>query len=408
MEALQVRSELDKLKQLDSNLKDEWKQDCLANYKQFLASLEEFTFLADFIDNQVTQSMATGAKQRKWSVDWIRFWIGFRHQPSARACLEYLQGAGNHGRTKYSNSNSNFNLHVPSHRLLDLYERPGYYPMPCDDEIKQLIARATSYAQEAGAPLHIISFDGVFAIPTYEHDIHTDTVVGGEKAYPSADFLQLTDEQLHLNHGREIVQFSLQNIAGGYVEPIGHWVMPHGKPDSWIIERLQELVAKYSSSGVYIIGSASDGDMFSLELELVMNRWNQSNHKRPWLHFFDYSHAVRNARNAFRRRSLCLPGTNCYISMKRLLDLRKTQPSLNDSILPPLAFNPDEMSMQDCMLLVNKNVIQVLDTIAITQSSSSSSTDREAAAAISKYLSLLLDYYNLMQYNTYLFTTKLE
>lgn len=209
--------------------------------------------MVTFIDEQITHSLESGARQRRWSPEFIQFCLSLRHQSSGRAVIEFLAGAGNFGKKRNNNSNTNFNLHIPSNRTLDTYEKPGYYPIPHKDEIQELIQRATTYADQVASPLFIFSFDGVFAIPTYEYDIHDKTVLGGEKALTSEEFVTASDEKLQLNHGKEIVQFFMQHIDGGYVEPIGHFVLPHGKPSTWIIDRLKELVAIYSSSCTYFI-----------------------------------------------------------------------------------------------------------------------------------------------------------
>lgn len=147
---------------------EEWKQDCLENYKSLLAAQSEETLMVSFIDNQVTQHVASGAKQRRWSENWIRFWLAFRHQPSGRACIEFLTGADNYGKKTDNNSNTNFNLHIPSNRLLDMYEKPGYYPVPKPDEIQQLLARATTYAAQSNSPFFIFFLLTVYllSLPT--------------------------------------------------------------------------------------------------------------------------------------------------------------------------------------------------------------------------------------------------
>lgn len=395
-----IRKERDELKAQELELDKEWKQECWNNWKSFLIAQSERTFLVTFIDDQITHSQASGAKQRRYDPTTIHFWKGFRHQPSGRACIEYLTGAGNYGKTKDNNSNTNFNLHVPSNRTLDEYEEPGYYPMPTSDKIQQLKERAEQYAKQAGSPPFILTFDSVFVIPTYQYDMHGKRVLGGERVYTREEFLKASDEDLLLNHGREVVQFFLQHVDGGYVEAVGHWVMPHGKSEMWIADRLKQLITVYSSSLIKIIGSSSDGDLFSLEVELVMKAWNKQHYNLPWYHFPDYCHATRNARNALKRRTLMLPGTFCIINMKRLLALRKTQPLLNDSVLPAKAYNPDEMNMNECLDMFNMDVVKVLDTINEQENKKNNNKDTDdgvAAKAFSSYFSKMRTFYDLMR-----------
>lgn len=80
-----------------------------------------------------------------------------------------------------------------------------------------------------------MSFDGVFALAGYDYDLHTRHVVGGVKTYPIEEFMKLSKELISLNSGREILQVFLQSMDGGYVEPIGHIVMPYGKSSLCLI-----------------------------------------------------------------------------------------------------------------------------------------------------------------------------
>jgi hypothetical protein len=54
-------------------------------------------------------------------------------------------------------------------------------------------------------------------------------VVGGEKVYTCKEFFLATSEMHYLNMRKEIVQFYIQSIDGGYVKPIEHFIIPYGK-----------------------------------------------------------------------------------------------------------------------------------------------------------------------------------
>ncbi len=368
-----------------------WKQECLEEVKEVLIHhAVKASFLATFMRSQILHSAAPGARQRFYT-DWeLIFWLGFRHR-AGRQGIRYLTGAGNYNKKENNNSNTNFNLHIPSNRLLDMYEEPGYYGIPNVAKVAELQQRASNYATHNKCPWFIISFDGVFALPGYEYDYHQKLVLGGEKAYTATEFMQMTDEQHVLNIGREIVQFHAQSVDGGYVEAIGHFVIPYGKPVAWIVGRLKELVEVYSISKVVeFIGSSSDGDLFTFDSQVTMDIWSRKKFGLFWTHFWDFSHAVRNTRGAFLRRKLLLPGYDTAINALKLLQLKVNNPVLTDIILPIIAINPtDEMSMHDCMLLFNSKLITTLETIEVTKQGTE---DGKVAGACAKFFKLMQRY----------------
>jgi hypothetical protein len=153
-----------------------------------------------------------------------------------------LSGTGNFGKKKNNNSNSNFNLHVSSNRTLDDYEEPGYYSLSSEEKIQDIQQNARKYAQEHDRVWFVIVFDGVFTISMYEYDQHHQKVVGGEKIYTCEEFFLAIAKMHYLNVGREIVQFYIQSVDGGYIQSIGHFVIPYDKPSTWIEDKLQMLV----------------------------------------------------------------------------------------------------------------------------------------------------------------------
>lgn len=116
---------------------EQWQRKYLQHYITFLQKQHCVTFLLDFIDCQCQNDLASGAKQRHWigSEQILRFMKDIRHCSSGRACMKLLSGAGNNGAISNKNSNTNFNLHVPSNRTLDLYEDPGYYGIPPANDV---------------------------------------------------------------------------------------------------------------------------------------------------------------------------------------------------------------------------------------------------------------------------------
>ncbi len=58
----------------------------------------------------------------------------------------------------------------------------------------------------------------MYAKAGYKYDHHTEQVLGGEKPYSVNGFLEASEEDRILNAGKEIVQFYLQSIDGGYME----------------------------------------------------------------------------------------------------------------------------------------------------------------------------------------------
>lgn len=164
-EAFAVRRELEEIK----GRLDRVGVQRLKKYRGFLNNNNE-SFLHRFIDCQVECALQVGSRQRRWSEEIISFWKNFRHQASGRSCLKFLAGEGNFGKKKDNNSNNKFNLHVPSNRTLDMYEDPGYYPVPPEEEIEELKNRAATHAQNVKVPWFIIAFDGVFILKKYEWD----------------------------------------------------------------------------------------------------------------------------------------------------------------------------------------------------------------------------------------------
>ncbi len=409
-EAQQLRSTIAELQQrvqqfseLQGHL---WKKPYFSAFVKFLLLQKKDTFLLRFLHCQCTNALAKGSRQRRWSPEMIRFWKGFRHQPSPRQCLKYLSGAGNFRKKKKWNSNRRFNLHVPSNQLLDNYEDPGYYPLPPPEVQVEISETASKYAQQNSRCWYIITLDGVHAKSGYVFDFHTQSVLGGEKRYLIEEFLTVPDEECILNIGHEIVQFYLQSIDGGYTEPIGHYVRPEGSPKSWTADKLQVLVSTYQSESVVIIGSSSDGDLFSAEETFSMNAWMMDKYGEFWVHFPDYSHAVQNIRNAFVSCPLRIPGFNVIANSRALLDLRcKYSEYLSDTVLPPVAYAlTDKMNMRDCLALLNSKVVAALATVA---TNAKTETDQKTANAISKFISVMRRYYDIMESDEIPFEEKL-
>ncbi len=174
-----------------------------------------------------------------------------------------------------------------------MYEQLGYYGIPDSTKLVELQQRAANYAQQNNCNWFIFSFDGVFAFPGYDYDHRQNLVLGGEKAYSPTEFGKLSTEQHVLNIGREIVQFHIQSVDGRYVEAAAHWVIPYGKPITWIVGRLKELVKAYTVPNVVrFVGSSSDGDLFTFDSQVLMDVWSKKKYRLFWTHFWDFSHAV--------------------------------------------------------------------------------------------------------------------
>ena len=221
---------------------DDWRHPLAQHYLTFLNTQTKSTFLLEFIDCQATQACASGAKQRRWPPTILRFAKLIRHQTSGRKVIGLLTGAGNFGKKKNNNSNDNFNLHIPSNRTLDIYEESGYYPMPPPTELARIRESALTYARGANNCWFIICYDGAHVIPGFEYDVHLNLVLGGEKAYTPEEFLNQLDEETVLQEANEVVQFYLQSIDGGYVEPVGHFAQPTGVSTAWILHILKYIV----------------------------------------------------------------------------------------------------------------------------------------------------------------------
>jgi hypothetical protein len=246
-----------------------------------LAKEKETSFLLWFINKQCKHSMPAFAKQRRFSSKEIRFWLSHRNH-SSRKGIRFLSRRGNFYKKKNNNSNNNFNLHIPSNRTLDSYQSSFFYGIPSPSEVQRITETAETYIKEQSSPpLLGISFDGVFAKQGYDFNFHTRQVYGGSVVYSIADFIKLSKEQVLLNSGREILQFYLQSLDGGYVEPIAHIVIPYGKPAFFVLDFLKKLVDSYSTALIKIVASFSDGDVFTLDEESIMDAWNQSVQNLP-------------------------------------------------------------------------------------------------------------------------------
>ena len=221
---------------------DDWRLALAQNYLTFLNTQTQSTFLLEFIDCQVTQGRASGARQRRWPQVILRFAKLIRHQTSGRKVIDILTGAGNFGKKKHNNCIDNFNLHIPANRTLDYYEEPGYYPIPPPAELARLLKSASTYAQGANDCWFIFTFDGIHVIPKFEYDLHLRRVLGGEVAYTPQEFLDEPDEETVLQEANEVVQFYLQSMDGGHVEPVAQFAKPTGVSTAWIIHILKHLV----------------------------------------------------------------------------------------------------------------------------------------------------------------------
>jgi hypothetical protein len=91
--------------------------------------------------------------------------------------------------------------------------------------------------------------------------------------YTCEEFFLAILEMYCLNVEREIVQFYIQSVDGGYVKPIGHFVILYGKLSTWIENKLQMLVSMYGVDGVQIVESVSVSDLFTVDLFELMNKW---------------------------------------------------------------------------------------------------------------------------------------
>lgn len=96
-------------------------------YEHFVVLLKNqkrMSFLCEFLDDQFQHAMAGGSRQYIYPTNMIRFgW-------SAEACLKFLRGAGNYGKTKDNNSLDNFNLFLPCEETLKSYRKSPYYGYP--------------------------------------------------------------------------------------------------------------------------------------------------------------------------------------------------------------------------------------------------------------------------------------
>jgi hypothetical protein len=145
----------------------------------------------------------------------------------------------------------------------------------------------------------------VYVIENYEYCPHPNKVIGGGIAYSPLEFLGSSTDNINSNSGREMVQFFIQSVQGGYQSKIGHWIRPQGSTNQWIIDKLKELVKTYQIPNVIeIVCSSSDGDLGSADIEEDMKSWMKAKFNLFWVHFGDFSHTVRKGRNAFRNRSL--------------------------------------------------------------------------------------------------------
>lgn len=403
-ECSEIREEFDKVNKMEP-----WKARHHNSFTTFLHKAKEDTFLLRFLTTQTTNAMASGSRQREWDPEMIRFMKGLSHTTSGKKAIQYLTGSGNFGLTKDNNSNNNFNLHIPSIATLESYEDPGYYPIPKEEDLRTLQQRAASHATNNNGVWFILLFDGIHIKSKLEYDKYLDAVVGGERTFTPAEFAIATDEEIALNCGEEIVQFFLQSVDGGYTEPIGHWVKPYGAKELWVKQRLQELVNIYSNEQISIVGSSSDGDLFNDDLQYQMNCWNQHNKKLPWFHFYDYSHATRNARNALFSRNLVLPGSSTPISIRSLSDLYKRYPHhLVDSVAPVELFSlSDKMNMRDCLKLMSNELCNALTSIKQEATVTQNTKDVQIAVDLIAFITIIRGYYNLMERDDIDLTTKL-
>ncbi len=64
--------------------------------------------------------------------------------------MKYLAEADSFGKTKKSNTNNHFNLHVPSNQTLNSYEDVRYYLFPPLEEVACIKATASKYSKKFG------------------------------------------------------------------------------------------------------------------------------------------------------------------------------------------------------------------------------------------------------------------
>jgi hypothetical protein len=248
--------------------------------------------------------------------------------------------------------------------MLNSYQSSFFYGIPLPFEIQRIIETPETYIKEQPfLPLFGISFDGVFAKPGYDYNFHTQQVLGGSVAYPIADFITLSKKQVLINSGREILQFYLQSLDGDYVEPVAQIVIPYGKPAFFVLDFLKKIVDSYATALIKIVASFSDGDVFTPDEESMMGAWNQSVRNHPWFHIYDISHAIQNARRAFLKRDLLLPGSAVSINMTKLLAVCCKYPKLNKILPTDACLAKDKMSMELCTHVFNKEIITVLKSI---------------------------------------------
>ena len=245
-------------------------------------------FCIKFITNQL-QNKCNSKHSNHYPNLIKRFWTLFKYRAN-ESTLNFLRA----------------NLYVPSKIITP---RPSFGDIREEDVaeyakfIESEIIKSPNISRD-----FIIASDATDIRGGLELDFDSETVFGATTQYTFGDFVQRRPDSEAFNLGdgdirnatghHLMVQFFILNLDNTICFPIGHCVVPENSCESKVTaDQVIKISSLFHSHKISIIGGATDGGMTQASIE-DLNAYFLANFKREYLHFYDFTHIVKNFRNA--------------------------------------------------------------------------------------------------------------